>query len=300
MSQRQQTDYKESRIKKLCTSFFDKIDYVINYRHLKLVLSLGVELVKVNKVMQYEQEPFMKSYIMLNTNLRKESKNEFEKDFYKLMNNSVYGRTLENVRKRINFRLISTENQALNVKNLKEYTIFEDDLVGVHIHRQKIKLCKAIFLGQTILEDSKVLMYDFHYNFMLKKIERQNIDLLFTDTDSLCYHIKNQNIFDIIKENSGLFDLSNYPKNHELYDSVNNKVIGKFKNESIEMITEFIGLRSKLYAYTKENKTIKKCKGVKSSVVEQEIKIENYRNTLYSGKSFGITQNVIRTYGHHL
>ena len=135
---------------------------------------------------------------------------------------------------------------------------------------------------------------------MLKKIERQNIDLLFTDTDSLCYHIKNQNIFDIIKENSGLFDLSNYPKNHELYDSVNNKVIGKFKNESIEMITEFVGLRSKLYAYTKENKTIKKCKGVKSSVVEQEIKIENYRNTLYSGKSFGITQNVIRTYGHQI
>jgi hypothetical protein len=203
--------------------------------------------------------------------------------------------------------LISTENQALNIKNLKEYTIFEDDLVGVHIHRQKIKLSKAIFLGQTILEDSKLLMYDFHYNFILKKIERKNIDLLFTDTDSLCYHIKKQNIFDIIKENSRLFDLSkfdlsNYPINHELYDSVNNKVIGKFKNESIKMIVEIVLLRSKLYTYKVEDEqnSHNKCKGVKRSVVEQEIKIENYRNTLYSGKSFGITQNVIRTYGHQI
>ena len=278
LSERQQIDYKESKVKKLCTTFFDKIDYVMNYRHLKLVLSLGVELLKVNKVMQYKQKPFMEEYIMKNINLRRASKNEFEKSFYKLMCNSVYGRTLENVRKRINFKLISTEKQALNVKNLKQYTIFEEDLVGVHIHRQEIKLNKAIFLGQTILEDSKVLMYNFHYNFMLKKIERKNIDLLFTDTDSLCYHIKKQNIFDIIKENSSLFDLSSYPKDHEMYDEINDKALEKMKNEETEMITEFVGLRSKLYTYKVQgdDKNHNRCKGIKRSVVESEIKLENY------------------------
>jgi len=302
LSENQQKDYKQSNIKKLCTTFFDKIDYVMNYRHLKLVLGLGVELIKVNQVMQYKQKPFMDKYIMKNIDLRIKCKNEFEKDFYKLMCNSVYGRTLENVRNRINFRLISTETQALSVKNLKQYTIFEDDLVGVHCHRQEIKLNKAIFLGQTILEDSKVLMYDFHYNFMLKKIERKNIDLLFTDTDSLCYYIKKQNIFEIIKENSSLFDLSKYPKNHEMYDGINNKALEKMKNEEIEMITEFVGLRSKCYTYKVQNdkKNHNRCKGIKRAVVENEIKLENYKNTLYSGENFGITQNVIRTYGHQL
>jgi hypothetical protein len=302
LSEGQQKDYKESKVKKLCTTFFDKIDYVMNYRHLKLVLSLGVELLKVNQVMQYKQKDFMKEYIMKNINLRRACKNEFEKSFYKLMCNSVYGRTLENVRNRINFRLISTEEQASLVKNMKSFTIFEDDLVGVHIHRQEIKLNKTIFLGQTILEDSKVLMYDFHYNFILKKIERENLDLLFTDTDSLCYHIRKQNIYDIIKANSERFDLSSYPKTHEMYDDVNDKALEKFKLEEIEQILEFIGLRAKLYTYTVEgsDENHNRCKGVKSSVVKNEIKLENYRNTLYSGVNFSVSQNNIRTYNHQL
>jgi hypothetical protein len=302
LSSEQQIDYKESKIKKLCTTFFDKTDYVINFRHLKLVLSLGVELVKVNKVIQYHQEPFMKSYIMLNTEERIKSKNDFEKDFFKLMNNSIYGKTMENVRNRINFKLINTESQALRVKNLNRYTIFEDDLVGVHIQRQKIKLNKPCYLGQTVLDDSKLLMYDFHYNFMLKKIERQNIDLLFTDTDSLCYHIKKENVFDIIKDNMDYFDLSNYPKDHELYNGKNSKVIGKFKNESVEMITEIVLLRSKLYSYSVEyhDKSHNKCKGIKRLIAEQEINIANYRDTLYSRKSYRVSQNTIRSFGHQI
>ena len=113
---------------------------------------------------------------------------------------------------------------------------------------------------------------------MFKKIERQNIDLLFTDTDSLCYTIRKQDIFQIIKENKEYFDLSDYPKEHELYDETNKKIIGKFKNESIKQITEFVGLRAKLYAFNTENIHTKnkkeeiiydserhmKCKGVKN------------------------------------
>jgi len=162
------------------------------------------------------------------------------------MNNSVFGKTMENVRNRINFRLVSTEEQAYRVKNLSRFTIFDDNLVGVHIQKQKVRLNKPVYLGQAILDDSKYLMYDFHYNFMLKKVERNNIDLLFTDTDSLCYNIKKTDIFQIMKENKNYFDLSEYSKSHDLYDPTNKKVIGKFKNESIQQITEFVGLRAKL------------------------------------------------------
>ena len=302
LSKWQQQDYKESKIEKLCITLKDKIDYVVNYRYLKLVLSLGVELVKVNKVLKYSQKDFMKQYIMLNTNLRTISKNDFEKDFYKLMNNSVYGKTMENVRNRINFRLISTEDESLRVKNMKRFTIFNENLVGVHIQKTLVKLTKPIYLGMNILDDSKHLMYNFHYNFMLKKIKRENIDLLFTDTDSLCYTIRNQDIFQIMKENKELFDLSNYPKDHELYDATNAKVIGKFKNESVKQITEFIGLRSKLYSYVvdKDSHSHNRCKGVKRNVVENELTIKDYKHTLETRESKKVTQNNIRSYGHQL
>ena len=145
--------------------------------------------------------------------------------FFKLMNNSVFGKTMESVRNRINFRLVDNEDSAWRVKNLNRFTIFDENLVGVHIQKTKIKLNKPVYLGQTILDDSKTLMYNFHYNFILKKVKRENVDLLFTDTDSLCYHIRKEDIFQIIKDNKDEFDLSNYPKDDPLYDATNKKTI---------------------------------------------------------------------------
>ena len=273
-------------VSKLCCSFEDKHNYVINYRCLKLYLSLGCELKAVHRVMEYKQKPFMRKYIKLNTDLRTEATSEFEKDLYKLMNNSVFGKTMENVRERINFRLITTESEAWRVKNLKSFTIFDDDLVGVHIQKQKILLNKPIYLGQVILDDAKRTMYNFHYNFMLKHVQRENIDLLFTDTDSLCYHIRKQNIFEIMKNNKSYFDLSNYDKQHEMHDATNKKVIKKFKNESVEPIIEFAGLRAKCYAFSNEQINTRnrrdeiiydterhlKCKGVKKKCCSKRFK----------------------------
>ena len=112
----QQAGYKESSVKKLITSFTDKPNYGVNYRLLKLYIQLGINVVKVNKVLEYDQHNYMKPYIKLNTKMRTKATTEFEKDFYKLMNNSVNGKTMENVRNRINLRLISSEEQALNIK----------------------------------------------------------------------------------------------------------------------------------------------------------------------------------------
>jgi len=298
-------DRKENKIEKLCTSFKDKKNYGINYRLLKLYIELGLEI-KYNRVLQFKQSNYMESYIMKNTNERINAKNDFEKDFYKLMNNAVYGKTMENVRNRINFKLISSEEQALNLRNERQrYTIFNENLVGVHMCKKEVKLNKPIFIGQTVLDESKLVMQNFHYNFMLKKIERKNIDLLFTDTDSLCYHIKNVDPYKIMKENKDYFDLSAFPKTHELYDPKNKKVIGKFKDEAVDgpfhVITEFVGLRSKLYAYlTDDNKEHKKCKGVKKSVVDKQITLNDYNHTLNTKESKTVQQNVFRSYKHQL
>jgi hypothetical protein len=150
-----------------------KNNYVISYRYLKLALSFSVKLEKFNRVFQYDQSDFMAKYIMKNTNLRMQSKNEFKKDYYRLLNNSVFGKTMENVRNRIKFRLMTTENEALGVKNLKRFTIFYKDLVGLHIQITKIELNKPIYLGQNILDDYKALMANIHYNFMLKHVDRK-------------------------------------------------------------------------------------------------------------------------------
>jgi hypothetical protein len=141
---------------------------------------------------------------------------------------------------------------------------------------------------------------------MLEKFDRENIDLLFTDTDNLCYHIKNQDPNQIINENRDLFDLANLPKDHFMYDKSNNKVIGKMKIESENaQITEFIGLRSKLYSFTtdipitEEQKTLhKKCKGCKTSVVNKVLSFDNYKNTLLNRTPGTIKQNGFRSYKH--
>jgi hypothetical protein len=165
-----------------------------------------------------------------------------------------------------------------------------------------VKLNKPIYIGQCVLDDSKYLMYDFHYNFMLTQFKRENIDLMFTDTDSLCYHVRKEDIYEVIKNNKDRFDLSNYPKDHELYDKTNNKVIGKFKNESPDEIKEFIGLRSKLYSYITENDVHEhiKCKGVKKCSVDKYLTHQDFKNTLFNRTNKTITQNSIRSYKHQL
>jgi len=296
----QTKDYKESNIKKLCCSLDDRKEYKINYRMLKLVLNLGFELIKVNKVLQYEQKPFMKKYIMLNTELRTKAKTDFEKDFFKLMNNSCYGKTMENVRNRIEFKLVSNEAEFDKVKRIKKVSIFNENLVGVHISKYSVKLNKPIYIGQCVLDDSKLLMNNFHYNFMMKKIDEGNLKLLFTDTDSLCYEIKNQDIYEIMKNNKDEFDLSNFTNN--LYDGTNKKVIGKFKDESADSpIIEFVGLRSKVYSYlTNDDHNSKKNKGIKKSVVEKFITHNDYKECLFNKTEKYIVQNTFRSFKHNI
>jgi hypothetical protein len=252
----------------------------------------------------------MKQYIDLNTQLRTAATNDFEKDFFKLMNNSVHGKTMESIEKRVDVRLVTDETRAKKLfakPNFDRVVIFDENLIAVHMNKLKITFDKPTYLGMCILDLSKTLMYDFHYNYIKKKYG-DKVKLLMTDTDSLCYEIKTEDFYkDIANDVEQLFDTSEYPKDHPAINlgfkvGCNKKVIGMMKDECAgKQITEFVGLRSKCYAFTvDEDKQSKKCKGVKKAVVKKTITVDNYRECLYSHIPQLRQQNVIRSHLHNI
>ena len=176
--------------KKLIPNLGNKVKYVLHYRNLQLYLSLEMKLTKIHRVLKFKQSNWMKKYIDFNTEKRKNAVNDFEKNFFKLMINSVYRKTMENLRKRINLRLVNNENDFLKYTSRPTYVthkIFDKDYAAIHEIKPVLILKKPIYVGFTVLELSKWLMYDFHYNFIKKNF---NSELLFTDTDSLTYEIR--------------------------------------------------------------------------------------------------------------
>ena len=162
------------------------------------------------------------------------------------MINSVYGKTMENLRKRINVRLINNEKYFLKYTSRPTFVthkLFDKDYAAVHEIKSVLKLNKPICVGFTVLELSKWMMYDFHYNFIKKNF---NVELLFTDTDSLIYETKSGNDYEDFFKWKHLFDFSNYSKDLKFLDDTNKRVIGKVKDEYGEVIIDqFIGLKSR-------------------------------------------------------
>ena len=187
---------------------------------------------------------------MFNTHMRTQTKLDYEKDLFKLFNNAIFGKTMENVEKRIEVKLLSNEKQFLKQISkpyYKNHKIFSNDLVAVNLNKTCITYDKPVIVGFSILELSKYHMYNFHYNIMKKKYN-DDIKLLFTDTDSLCYQIKTKDLYNDMIDMKEHFDFSEYPTNHICYDESNKKVIGKFKCETNgKILDEFIGIRSKMY-----------------------------------------------------
>ena len=178
----------------------------------------------------------------------------------KIKNNSVYGKEMENVRNRVNIELVNNNEQrllkVLSHPSYKRTTIFNENLVAVHKHKKEVKLDKPIINGMIILDLSKMLMYDFYYN-VLKNRYGDKVKLLFTDTDSLCVEIETEDVYKDMSEQKQHYDFSEYPIDHFLYNTNNQAVVGKFKDEyASKIITEFIGLRSKLYAIKEEKDTL--------------------------------------------
>ena len=201
------------KVKKLVPNLCDKKGYVLHYENLKLYLRLGLRLTKIHRGITFAEEDFMKKYIDLNTELRTKGTTDFEKDFFKLMNNSVFGKTMENIRNKINVKLAINEkacNKLAKKSNFKSVNIFHENLIAVHMEKTTVRLNKPIQIGITILDLSKTLMYRFHYDYVKPKWGNEAA-LLFTDTDSLCYEIQTDDFYEDIKDDAPeWFDTSNY------------------------------------------------------------------------------------------
>ena len=294
-------------VEKLIGHFKPRKNYVIHYRTLRQCLEMGMRITAVHRGISFYQSSWMEPYIRKNTELRKCAANNFEKDFFKLMNNSVFGKTIENIRKRQNIKLIDDRAKAVKLSsrpNFDRCIIFHKHLVALHMLNTKVFFNKPVYVGQAILDLSKILMFDFHYNYIKKKYYNK-AELLFTDTDSLMYHIKTKDFYkDINSDVMDKFDTSDYPSIHPsgIITGVNKKVIGVFKDEVAgQQITHFVGLRPKLYNYKVENKKeIKKCKGIKSNVVKKSIDFDDYVKCLFSGEKQMAKMNIIRSEKHDI
>ena len=295
-------------VKKLIPNLRDKTKYVIHYKNLIQCLRAGMKLKKIHSGIKFVESEWMKPYIDKNTNLRAMAKNNFEKDFYKLMNNSVFGKTMENLRNRVDVRLVNTKEKLRKLvakPNLKSPPkIYSENLVSVHMRKTSLLMNKPIYLGMCILDLSKIIMYDFHYNYIKSKYA-DKAKLLFTDTDSLMYEIETEDFYkDISGDVKDRFDTSDYPENHPsgIPTGENKKVLGMMKDEVAgKIIKEFVGLRSKLYSFVMDDGgETKKCKGIKKQVVESSIRHEHYKTCLTTGKELLRKQNILRSYDHEV
>ena len=273
--------------KKLILDLLTKKNYKIYYKNLEYYMKLGVKITKIYKILTFDEKPFLKDYIDLNTNLRKKAKNDLEKDLFKLMNNAIFGKSMENVLNRSNIKLINNNPEKLlklikqpNFQNAYEIS---NKLCLVESTPIKTVFNKPIYIGACILETSKLHMYQFWYDHLKNKYN-DKVELVYTDTDSLIIQVETDNIYKDMFEDKNLYDFSEYPINHPNYDITNKKVLGKFKDEMKSLvITEFIGLKPKMYSFNyigNDNIEVNKNthKGVKESI---SLKHDEYKRSLY-------------------
>ena len=244
---------------------------------LKQALNHGLKLTNIHRIIEFNQKECLRTYIDMNTKLRKEAKNDFEKDLFKLMNNSVFGKTMENIRNHKDIKLVTTDrkrNKLVSEPNYHTINLILEDLSIIEMKKTKIKMNKPIYLGLSVLEISKTLMYEFWYDYMKRKYGN-DVKLCYMDTDSFIINIKTNDFYkDIANDVENRFDTSNYEVKRPLQIEKNKKVIGLMKDElGGKIITEFVTLRPKTYSYLTED-------GKEDKLMIKMIKFNDYKKCL--------------------
>ena len=298
-----------TKSKKLICDWTDKKKYLIHYRMLKFYVRHGMIVEKIHEIISFKQSKWLECYISFNTQKRNKSKNEFEKDFFKFLNNAAFGKFLENVRNRLNQELIKKGDIKKIIKHQSKLTFngiqkSYENYYSFTYKKNEIVMDKAIYVGFAILELSKLHMYETYYDTLQPYFGQENLQLHYVDTDGMILSMKTKDIIKDLKNLEDIFDFSNLVENHELFSSRNKKVIGKFKIETPKniWIDEFVCLRSKAYSSKcKDNKEDKnKIKGVSKSQ-SKHIKFEEYYNCLF-GKEYQRECNnyIIRSINHEM
>ena len=299
MCERMETD----GVEKLVPNLRDRKNYVIHIQALNQALQHGLRLDRIHRAIEFNQSPWLKTYIDLNTQLRTAATNDFEKGFFKLMKNSVFGKMMENIRKHRNIKLVTTEEKYLHTvmcPKFKSGVLFGENLMGCEMGKIKAVMNKPVYLGQAILDLSKIVMYEFHYDYMIPKYSNR-LKLCYMDMDSIVYHIKTEDFYaDIVDDVPARFDTSGYCPNRPLPVVLNKKVIGLMKDElGGAIMTEFVALRPKLYSYKKlDGSEDKKCKGIKKYVVKKTLTFEDYKTCLPSNSTEYRSQLMFRSAKH--
>ena len=219
------------------------------------------------------------------------------------MNNSVFGKTMENIRKHRDIKLVNNKKYYLKQvmkPDFKGGVLMGANLMSCEMGKVKVKMNKPVYLGQAILDLSKTIMYEFHYDYMKRKYNESDLKLLYMDTDSLVYDIEAKDFHkDIAGDVETRFDTSGYELNRPLPIGKNKKVIGLMKDElGVKIMKEFISLRPKLYSYRVEESEPKKCKGIKKCAVKKTISFEDYKRCLFEGRVIHSSQMMFRSRKH--
>lgn len=302
-------------VQKLMATLNKKERYIAHYRTFQQAQKLGLRITKVHRVLKFSQSPWMKRYIDFNSNLRSKSSNDFSKSFFKLMNNAVYGKSLQNNRLHFDVRVVTTKEGFEKYSRQARFidrTIIkegeEDGIILVFLRKEVVYLDKPIYIGSVTLDLSKEHMYHFWYHVLptVFRPPESSIHLCYLDTDGLVFHVvTNDNVYEILRTISKEhLDLSNYPDGHFLKDVSNKQTAGKFKDECKgRALYEHIGLRSKMYSQrfssnpvtdkTRKNE-VKKAKGVKTSFVDKKMRFEHYKDALFNKTEYRASFNLIR------
>ena len=292
---------------KLICDWSDKKNYLIHYRMLKFYIGHGMIVDKVHNIISFRQIRWLEKNINFNTQKRNKAKNDFEKDFYKLLNNAFYGKTMENVRNRLKIKFIKKDDHKEIIKQHPKLTFngihkSYDNCDSYAFKQNEVLMDKPIYLGFSVLKFSNLLMYETYYDILQPYFGQENIQLHYMDTDSFILSVNTKDIIKRLKNLEDIFDFSNLDKTHELFSNKNKKAICKFKIETPKniWIDEFVCLRSKMYAFKCGNDSKNRLKGISKSQ-SKNIKFEEYYNCLF-GKEYQkeCDNYIIRSINHDM
>ena len=258
-----------SRVAKLVETLFDKNFYICHFRNLKFYVEKGLTVKRLHRVLQFDESCWLGNCISKNTALRKHAKTDFNKNFFNLLSNACFGKTMANLRNCRKTKFLSTELEA-KTSTLKptslDFQIIHDSLVSVNFTQSSFFWNKPTPVAAAILDLSKNVLYKFHY-IEMKPTFGDSLEVVYKNTDSLLYRIETDDLYSDLESCNHLFDLSDYPQNHKLFDSTNRRVPLTMKDElNGQIMLEATCLRSKLYSIKSESGIKQSAKGVQKCV----------------------------------